>query len=132
MNGFHGPAKPALPISAGKASYYYSDACPLGRPLLRFKDSLKVNLKNCLIDPKTWEEMALNRPLWRLSCTMGISRFEEDRISNLQERRHLRKAAAESGSARAEAGKYVCAICDHSCTVPGLIMHTRSHQHRKI
>ena len=101
-----------------KAVFYgqlASGVRPLGRPLLRFRNSLKANLKKCSIDPKTWEETALDRPLWRLSCIMGISRFEEDRISNLYEKRRLKKAAARSGSAGAEAGQYVNAICGRSC-----------------
>ena len=43
----------------------------LGRPLMRFKDSLKANLRVCSIDPKKWEELALNRPQWRRNLSWG-------------------------------------------------------------
>ena len=103
----------------------------LGRPLMRFKDSLKANLKVCSIDPKKWEELALNRPQWRRTCLEGISKFEADRISHLQEKRRLRKAAAESGSTRAGVGQYVCDICGRSCAAAiGLVAHKRSHQRK--
>ena len=33
-----------------------------GRPKLRYKDTLKATMKDCLIDPDTWEQSATDRP----------------------------------------------------------------------
>ena len=35
-----------------------------GRPLKRYKDSLKANLKSCNIAVNSWEETAQDRTLW--------------------------------------------------------------------
>ena len=70
----------------------------LGRPLMRFKDSLKANLKVCSIDPKKWEELALNRSQWRRTCLEGIFKFEADRISHLQEKSCSRVGIYQSWS----------------------------------
>ena len=37
----------------------------IGRPKLRYKDSLKANLKKCNIDTVYWENQAADRGKWR-------------------------------------------------------------------
>ena len=39
-----------------------------GGQKLRFKDTLKSNLKSCNIDISNWESYALDRSLWRSYC----------------------------------------------------------------
>ena len=42
-----------------------------GRPKKRYKDMLKEHLKQCHIDPSTWESTALDRTAWRSACDVG-------------------------------------------------------------
>ena len=62
-----------------------------GRPKLRYKDTLKASLKDCHIDPDTWEETASNRPAWRHQVWKGVSSYESGRIAKKKEQRHRRK-----------------------------------------
>ena len=52
-----------------------------GHPKKRYKDMLKEHLKQCHIDPPTWENMALDRTAWRSACDVGVSQFEDSRIA---------------------------------------------------
>ncbi|KAL1255575.1 hypothetical protein QQF64_013636 [Cirrhinus molitorella] len=38
-----------------------------GRPKLRFKDICKKDMKQCFINPNSWESQAADRPAWRLA-----------------------------------------------------------------
>ena len=62
-----------------------------GRPKLRFKDTLKASMKDCHIDPETWEQTALNRQAWRHQTWKGVAKFENDRIARKKELRRKRK-----------------------------------------
>ena len=42
----------------------------------RFKDCLKVSLKNLGINTDTWEKLAVERPAWRSKTTTGAHRAE--------------------------------------------------------
>jgi len=52
----------------------------LGRQNLRYKDTLKQNLKKGNIDPDTWEEQAKDRPQWRAAVYESKSAVEEKRV----------------------------------------------------
>ena len=62
-----------------------------GRPKLRYKDTLKASLKDCSIDPNTWEKLASDRTAWRQQVWKGASEFEADRIAKKKEQRRKRK-----------------------------------------
>ena len=62
-----------------------------GRPKLRYKDTLKASLKDCLINPDTWEQTASNRAAWRHQVRKGASKYEADRIARKKEQRRKRK-----------------------------------------
>lgn len=62
-----------------------------GRPKLRFKDTLKASMKDCHIDPESWEQTALNRQAWRHQTWKGVAKFENDRIARKKELRRKRK-----------------------------------------
>ena len=44
----------------------------VGRPLLRFKDKLKYNLKSASTPISTFEASATHRSEWRVACCKGI------------------------------------------------------------
>ena len=62
-----------------------------GRPKLRYKDTLKASMKDCLIDPDTWEQTASNRPAWRQQVWKGASHYEQSRIAKKKDQRRRRK-----------------------------------------
>lgn len=50
----------------------------LGKPLLRFRDILKANLRSCRIDAiKNWEDTAANSERWRQQVSQSIETFEQ-------------------------------------------------------
>ena len=63
----------------------------VGRPLLRFKDKLKANIKALKLPPD-WEGLCNDRSNWRSSCYKSLKDFEKQRL-NL---RTLRRLAAPS------------------------------------
>ncbi|XP_060786154.1 uncharacterized protein LOC132891976 [Neoarius graeffei] len=58
----------------------------------RYKDALKANLKCCNICPETWESVAANRSHWHAAITIAIKHFEQQRILEMQAKRHQRKS----------------------------------------
>merc|ERR1711963_318859 len=62
-----------------------------GRPKLRFKDTLKASIKDCHIDPETWEQSASDRPAWRHEVWKGVKSFEKCRIDKIKDQRRRRK-----------------------------------------
>ena len=102
-----------------------------GRPLLRYKDTLKVSLKNCKIDPDTWESFAQNRPSWRHQSRSGTIAFEQERINNAVTKRVKRKDRQANPTTDTTADQtFICPICNRSCRAQiGLNSHMR-HRHK--
>ena len=46
-----------------------------------YRDTLKVSMKRCCIDPNDWEDLASDRPAWRSKVRSGVKHYEEQRIS---------------------------------------------------
>ena len=70
-------------LSAGKRS--------VGGQYKRYKDTLKITMKNFQIDPDNWEQAALDRPTWRSLIHIGGMVFEDNRITNTEKKTELRK-----------------------------------------
>ena len=58
-----------------------------GRPRKRYKDTLKVALKKCRIEPESWEVRAQDRASWRNLVKRGVSNHERDFIAQAVEKR---------------------------------------------
>ncbi len=67
-------------LAAGKRS--------VGHPLLRYKDSIKRDLKDFGITPNTWELLADDRASWRSSIKAGAARSALN-FHDLRWRQHL-------------------------------------------
>ena len=92
----------------------------------RFKDCLKVSLKNLGINTDTWEKLALDRPAWRSKTTTGAHRAETRLIEEAQQKRSRRKALAESAATAPPT--YPCTICGRAFRARiGLVGHLRTH-----
>ena len=97
----------------------------VGRPLLRFKDVCKRDMKKCGISIETWESEAEDRPAWRASVKDGIARLEEDLHQRAEEARAARhRRAAEPLPAGAP--QFVCGVGGRVCRAKiGLLSHQR-------
>ena len=103
-------------LSSGKRS--------LGRPRLRYKDTLKQNLKACSIDLNSWEVTAKERAKWRHTCHEGVKLFETNRTRQIIEKRMRRKASTGT----CPGPVYTCGTCSRVCgSRIGLLSHERTH-----
>ena len=96
-----------------------------GRPKLRYKDSLKANLKKCNIDSETWEKQAADRAKWRTTINKKVKESEQTRRKTKEDKRaavKLRPSAASSDTA------VVCPVCSRICASNfGLRSHMKVH-----
>jgi len=97
-----------------------------GGPVRRYKDTLKINLKRCGINPNLPNSAALNRSSWRTECHQAIDKFEETRVATLERKCAARKYGVQPGS---HAGVWPCDSCSRICTSRiGLHAHQRTHR----
>ena len=87
----------------------------VGRPLLRWKDSLKDTLKQANISTTQWQDTATDRSTWRRSVHDGLmvsdnSRRERD--ATKRARRHAARNATSTSSQDA----YMCRHCGRTCS----------------
>lgn len=89
-----------------------------GRPKLRFKDSCKKDMKECSIDPNSWESLADDRQVWKLAVRQGTSRAEAERKEYAVQKRSRRKQRQQHPQPSA-----------FSCTKCGKDYHSRIGLH---
>ena len=96
-----------------------------GRPLLRYKDTLKERLISCKLPHNTWEALAADRKCWRSTITKGVSKFENERMQLLKDKRAERK----NSSCLSNSGTVKCPVCGKLCVSDfGLRAHSRVHK----
>ncbi|CAH1233287.1 Hypp666 [Branchiostoma lanceolatum] len=96
-----------------------------GRPKLRYKDTLKNNLKWCGIKPSKLESMATDRTAWRALIFRATTNFEEERRQRLNAARAKRHRAAATAVQTAD---HQCTTCGRLCASSfGLRSHMRAH-----
>jgi hypothetical protein len=96
---------------------------PRGRPLLRYKDVCKRDMKDLNIDINTWEASAEDRSSWKSLVKEGLTECEESI-------RHKSEAARLKRRVRREAtqqpSSFTCTRCGKDCHANiGLISHSR-------
>lgn len=95
----------------------------LGRPLKRFKDTLKASLAACGIPVAGWETLTTNRSAWRMAIHKGVKQFEDKRLQSLDEKRQARKDRSHDPSTAV-----ACPTCGRVCASAfGLRSHLRCH-----
>jgi len=62
-------------------------------PVLWYKDALKVNLKQCGIDPLALGDNTQDRLAWRTLCHEAVTQFEDSRVEALAHKRAVWKKA---------------------------------------
>ena len=92
----------------------------------RFKDSLRISLKDFSIDIKSWEALAADRPSWRCAVTKGARTAETQRSQQAEIKRQTRKARAAGNHTTAPT--HFCPTCGRGFLARiGLIGHLRTH-----
>ena len=84
----------------------------VGRPLLRYKDTIKRDLKAVKINTNSWEDTAANRDAWRLQIKTKVLGAEDIARTQAASKRAARKLRATS--ARASTA-HVCPIYQRDC-----------------
>ena len=110
---------------------FYGELCQgkrkVGGQKKRFKDNLKVSLKDFSISPETWETLAADRPSWRSEITTGARIAETRRTKSAELKRQSRKARASSTNSTAPT--HFCPTCGRGFLARiGLTSHLRVHR----
>ena len=94
-----------------------------GRPLLRYKDTLKERLSNCDIPLDSWERLACDRPSWRSLVHDAAAACEERKMDLLEQKRAARKSRPQAQPS------VFCSVCGKGCASQfGLMAHSRIHK----
>ena len=97
-----------------------------GRPKLRYKDTLKSNLKWSGIQPRQLEACASDRSGWRSLTYKATAAFDEDRRQRLAAARDKRHRAASTSIQNTD---FQCSTCGRLCASSfGLRSHMRRHR----
>ena len=97
-----------------------------GRPKLRYKDSLKANLKKSKIDVASWEKQASERAKWRTTINKKVNESEQTQRKTKEEKRVAAKAKPPAASTNTTV---VCQICSRVCASNfGLRSHMKVHK----
>ena len=92
----------------------------------RFKDSLRVSLKDFNVSTESWESLASDRAIWRHTITKGAAVAETRRSLQAEKKRAARKARAASSSNTAPT--HHCPTCGRGFLARiGLTSHLRTH-----
>lgn len=98
---------------------------PAGRPVLRYKDVCKRDLKAGGIDPARLETAAADRSKWRLAVKTGVQMSEKRREDQWEEKRERRRQRAASVPTEPGAD-FTCSNCNRACRSRiGLYSHSR-------
>lgn len=93
---------------------------PVGRPILRFKDSCKRDMIGFGIKTEGWEKRADMRPEWRHDIKVGTTKHDEDWLENIKQKRLRRTLPPPTDS------QFVCNRCGKKCRAAiGLYSHQR-------
>jgi len=58
---------------------------------ITYKDALKVNMKQCNIDPSALSSDTHDRSAWRTLCHAAVTQFEDSRVEALEHKRAVQK-----------------------------------------
>ena len=95
----------------------------------RYKDTLKVSLKDYNIPTESLEQIAQDRAKWRGLIRRGASEYEAKRISEAEQKRVQRKARAKASPTELSCSDLCCSICNRQFRARiGLISHNRTHK----
>ncbi|XP_035829361.1 uncharacterized protein LOC118478942 [Aplysia californica] len=96
----------------------------------RFKDCLKISLKELGILNDSWEMLAQDRPSWRCKLTKGAKAAEAKRIAEAKQKHNVRKS--RPAFTKSPTADYPCPQCGRTFRAQiGLFSHLRTHSNRQ-
>ncbi len=105
---------------------------PAGRPLLRYKDVCKRDMKAGNIDPASWEDAASDRSRWRLVIKGNTKASEQKREVKWAEKEHADSRARGQSQLwislppTLHGVNFTCSKCNRACRSHiGLYSHSR-------
>ena len=103
----------------------------VGRPLLRWKDSLKDTLKQSNISTTHWQDTATDRSARRRSIHDGLVLYDDSRRERSATKR-ARRHAARNATSSASQDAYMCRHCGRTCSSRiGILSHERACNKQK-
>ena len=99
----------------------------------RYKDTLKVSLKDFDIPTESWEQAAEDRTQWRCLINKGAAQFEAKRICEAErKRKELKAIANDSSSDSAQSNSHVLFATESlelKLAYTAINEHTITHAH---
>lgn len=97
-----------------------------GRPVLRYKDVCRRDMKAGDITPSSWESVAEDRSGWRCAVRTCVNRSEERREQLWRDRRARNRPRTSAPTAPGATSTFTCSKCNRTCLSRiGLISHSR-------
>lgn len=104
----------------------------VGRPKLRYKDVCKATLKDFHIEINSWQNISLDRNLWRHATHNGMKAYAGD-LEQRHQIRRTRRHESRNGRNSAENVQFVCVVCQRACLSRiGLISHERACRRNRV
>ena len=95
-----------------------------GRPLLRYRDVCKRDMKALDIDVASWETTAADRDAWKLTLKRQLPQGESRWKATVAEKRARRKAKASEHLHTPSI--FICSNCGRDCKARiGLLSHSK-------
>ena len=102
-----------------------------GGPKKRFKDNIKVNLKNFRIDSTNWEALAQDRAAWRARLHEGATFQEHNlhRAATVKRQQRKERETTKAAPHPNPSTSHQCPHCNKVCgSRIGLFSHLRTHK----
>jgi len=94
-------------------------------PIMRYKDTVKTNMKRCGLRPQSLSTAPFDRAQWRTTCQSAIASFEESRVAELDRKRAARKQLVINTTSTV----WPCDRCSRTCSSRiGLFAHRHTHR----
>ena len=97
-----------------------------GRPILRYRDVCKRDLKALDIDPSSWERIASDRDAWKHTLKRQLPKGEDKWKSKVAVKRARRKEKAKTSTLPQKPTTFICQKCGRDCKARiGLLSHSK-------
>jgi len=106
-------------------------SCPQYGPVMRYKDTVKENMKKCGMNPSTLGSDSQDRSAWESLCSEAVTQFKDERVAVLQHKRAIRKQEAQP-SATSAMGHVITvrgsALPESDCTLTNSLIDDKDNR----
>lgn len=101
-----------------------------GGPRKRLKDCLKVTMKACGVDIKSWESSSKDRGTWRSTIQAGTRAARKEKLNRRGNPSMNRRGNPSKKAISSVTSVYTCTMCNRVCT-SRIGMHAHERWHKK-